>query len=223
MRRGLAAVAIVLAFSTACTPTEFQTWRSDNGLGSVSEEDAAAWARFLTDWTNERDHGGEIRIRGVALATVDDARAWARANDARPGFRIRADRYWAIAAEREIRADVLYALSAKETAFGRHPGVVPVTHFNPCGLKVSAGGADDDPDAHQRFDTWDEGIAACADHLALYAGAPGYPRAGSPDPRHFAFLFETAVTVEDLGGRWSPQDDYGTSVRHDYLEPMVAR
>ncbi len=87
-------------------------------------------------------------------------------------------------------------------------------------MKVTAGGADGDPNAHKRFSSWEEGITACVDHLALYAGAPGYPRPDTPDPRHFSSLRGVAPTVEALGGRWAPSPDYGVSIVRDYLDPM---
>ncbi|WP_242835807.1 hypothetical protein [Clostridium sp. DL-VIII] len=31
-------------------------------------------------------------------------------------------------------------------------------YHNPCGLKTNVGGEDTDPSAHERFDSWDEGI-----------------------------------------------------------------
>lgn len=55
-------------------------------------------------------------------------------------------------------------------------------------------------------------MIAHLDHLALYAGAPGYPRADSPDPRHFDFLAGDAPTVEQLSGRWAPAASYGPSL-----------
>ncbi|SJU02468.1 Uncharacterised protein [Clostridioides difficile] len=59
------------------------------------------------------------------------------------------------------------------------------SYNNPCGMKTSQGGSDTDPNAHQRFNSWDEGVQAHLDHLALYAGAKGYPKEGTYDPRHF--------------------------------------
>jgi hypothetical protein len=64
-------------------------------------------------------------------------------------------------------------------------------------------------------------VIACIDHLALYAGAPTYPRPNSPDPRHFESIYAVAPTVERLGGRWAPAPDYGTSIVRDYLTPML--
>jgi len=126
-----------------------------------------------------------------------------------------------LAPPRGVRPEVAYAQSAKETGYGHFGGVIDATFRNPCGLKTTAGGSDSDPAAHQHFATWRQGVTACIDHLALYAGAPGYPRAMTPDPRHFASVYNTARTVERLGGAWAPAPDYGISIVNDYLNPLL--
>ena len=55
-------------------------------------------------------------------------------------------------------------------------------------------------------------MTAHLDHLALYAGARGYPKRRTPDPRHFAFLHGKARTVQALGGAWAPSRTYGREI-----------
>jgi hypothetical protein len=55
-------------------------------------------------------------------------------------------------------------------------------------------------------------VTAHLDHLALYAGARGYPKRRTPDPRHFAFLHGRARTVQALGGAWAPSRTYGREI-----------
>ena len=160
-------------------------------------------------------------ILGGHRAKVRAAEAWARRHEADPEFVANARLYWELAATRGIRPEVAYAQSAKETGFGHFGGVIDATFHNPCGLKTTTGGDDADPDAHQRFDSWSDGVTACLDHLALYAGAPGYPRADSLDPRHFPFLSGIASSVERLGAAWAPAPDYGLSLVRDFLTGMV--
>lgn len=160
-------------------------------------------------------------IVGPTAATQQQARGWAHQNGAPQTFQDLVPIYWAVAGARGVRADLAYAQSAKETNFGRFTGVVPASHHNPCGLKVTEGGPNNDPAAHAAFPDWTTGVPACVDHLALYAGAATYPRANSPDPRHFPFLWGTAPNAEDLGGRWAPSATYGTSIVQDYLWPML--
>jgi hypothetical protein len=163
----------------------------------------------------------ETPIIGSPFTTQATAERWAEARGASPRFVANAQLYWVIATDRGIRPEVAYAQSAKETAYGNFGGVIDASFRNPCGLKTAAGGSDSDPDAHMRFDTWSQGITACVDHLALYAGAPGYPRANTPDPRHFPQLHGTARTVERLGAAWAPAPDYGLSIVNDYLTPLL--
>lgn len=151
-------------------------------------------------------------ILGSASSTPAAASSWARANGATPTFARLAPIYWQVATARGVRPEVAYALSAKETGFGNFGGVLDPSFKNVCGLKVTSGGGNYDPNAHKRFPSWRAGIAACVDHLALYAGQQGYPKRSTPDPRHFSFLAGRAPTVEALGGKWAPAPSYGTSL-----------
>ena len=160
-------------------------------------------------------------IEGRTYTTRATAERWARNEGATSRFVLNARLYWELAPSRGIRPEVAYAQSAKETAHGNFGGVLGPSFRNSCGLKTTAGGDDSDPNAHQRFATWRQGVIACIDHLALYAGAPGYPRAVTPDPRHFSSVYATAPTVESLGGRWAPAGDYGRSIVRDYLNPLL--
>lgn len=162
-------------------------------------------------------------ILGPAQATAEQAKAWARSRGATDEFIGLADLYWRLAPARGgVRADVAFCQAAKETGFGRFGGVIDASYHNPCGLKVAAGGGNDDPRAHQRFLDWETGVTAHLDHLALYAGAPGYPRGDTPDPRHFPAIRGVAPIVEALGGKWAPNPGYGASIVGDYLAPLLA-
>ena len=152
------------------------------------------------------------RILGAPNASVHRAQAWARANGGTPTFVRLAPLYWRLARPRGIRPEIAYAQAAKETAFGRFGGVLDASYHNPCGLKKTAGGDNYDPNAHRRFRTWRQGVIAHLDHLALYAGARGYPKRATPDPRHFSFLRGRAPTVQALGGAWAPSESYGDQV-----------
>lgn len=116
---------------------------------------------------------------------------------------------------------VAVAQSAKETGFGQFGGVLTDEWKNTCGLKTRAGGANDDPEAHQRFPTWDDGARAHVAHLALYAGHITSARAAElGDPRAFPSIYGVARTVEQLGGRWAPATDYGESIVEKYLATL---
>ncbi len=151
-------------------------------------------------------------IIGKPTATVGQAKEWAKNSGATSLFISLADIFWKLAPSAGVDPVVAYCQSAKETGYGKFGGVLNETFRNPCGLKTKSGGANNDPNAHQRFNSWEEGIQAQIDHLALYAGAAGYPKAGTPDPRHFPYLKGTAPTVEQLGGKWAPSASYGTDI-----------
>ena len=135
---------------------------------------------------------------------------------------------WSCAIKNGIDPCVLIAQSMKETGWYNFGGVVPVSFHNPCGLKVTKGGGDQDVGAHKKFKSWEEGIMAQSDHLALYAGGPYVPKYSpecashlnedhmdngtTKDPRHFTYLFGKCPTVESLGCNWAPSASYGTDI-----------
>lgn len=151
-------------------------------------------------------------IIGKATTTIDQMKAWAKKKGANQLFIDLAPVFYDLSIKSGIDPAVIYTQSAKETGYMKFGGVLNASFKNPCGLKTSAGGGDKDPNAHKKFRSWEEGIEAQIDHLALYAGANGYPKAGTPDPRHFTYLKGTATTVESLGGKWAPSQAYGTDI-----------
>ncbi|MGI6076937.1 MAG: glucosaminidase domain-containing protein [Fastidiosipilaceae bacterium] len=141
-------------------------------------------------------------------ATVEQAQKWARSRNATETFVELAPIYWSLAPNYGINPVVAYAQAGLETNYGRFGGVVDATYCNPCGLKTTQGGDDSDPQAHQRFPDWTTGITAHLEHLALYAGAKGYPLENPLDPRHFPRLLGTARTVGEIGENWASSDYY---------------
>ena len=135
---------------------------------------------------------------------------------------------WNCAIKNGIDPVILIAQSMKETGWYNFGGVVPASYCNPCGLKITKGGGDYEVGAHMRFKSWEEGIMAQSDHLALYAGGPYVPKYSpecashlnadhmdngtTKDPRHFTYLFGKCPTVESLGCNWAPSASYGTDI-----------
>lgn len=169
---------------------------------------------------------GGTPILGVAQASISQAQAWARANKASQLFVDLAPLYWRLAPVRGgVRPEVAYAQAALETGWMHFKsGAVAREFHNPCGLKTALGGGDGDPDAHQRFTSWEAGVTACLDHLALYAGAQGYPKppGTTPDPRHCQCLAGVASDVEALGGKWAPNPGYGERIVSGLLNPLLS-
>src|SRR5690606_4543399 len=68
-----------------------------------------------------------------------------------------------------------------------------------------------------------EGVRAHYNHLAAYVGVEPY---GEPHGRwHVVRVMPWAGAiryVEELGGRWAPNPDYGHSIVRDYLASLLA-
>lgn len=173
------------------------------------------WAEFL----KKVESFMGTAILGNAQATEEQAKEWAKQRKATDEFISLAALYWKIAPSLNVRPEVAYAQSAKETGFGRFGGVINATYHNPCGLKTTSGGSNSDPNAHQRFPDWPTGILAHVQHLALYAGVT--VKENIVDPRHFDFIRGRAKTVEELGGNWAPSKEYGKSILESYLIPLM--
>ncbi|MGL4109254.1 N-acetylmuramoyl-L-alanine amidase [Clostridium sp. LP20] len=160
----------------------------------------------------------DIDIISSSAVNVEQAKAWARSRNATQQFIDLAELFWKYAPKHGgINPAIAYVQSAKETAYGRFGGVLDATYYNTCGMKNSGGGGDYDPNAHKRFDNWEHGVQAQLDHLALYAGASGFPKgvieqkfkgdsSGTSytyDVRHFSNLYGTAKMATQLTGKWA--------------------
>lgn len=136
---------------------------------------------------------------------------------------------WKAANDRGILPEVMCTQIIIETGWMNFGGVLDASFHNTCGLKTTKGGSNYSANAHMRFKSWGEGINAHADHLALYAGAKGFPRyspncASHPntkyksngttqDPRHFPYLYGKCKTVESLEGNWATSKGYANKLK----------
>ena len=161
----------------------------------------------------------DISIISDTKVTSAQAKSWAKSKGATETFISLADLYFEYAEEcGEVNPGIAYVQAAKETGYGKFGGVLDESYHNPCGMKTSSGGGDQDPNAHQRFNSWDEGVQAHLDHLALYAGADGYPKSDTYDPRHFVTIKGKAPTVNSLGGKWAQSTTYGQEINTLYRD-----
>lgn len=173
----------------------------------------------LAPVTSQASSNGQP-ILGPATTTVEKMKDWARSKEANQEFINQAQNFYDISVKYGVDPAVTYAQSAKETNFFKFTGVLTIDFKNTCGLKITAGGDNYDPDAHKRFASWEEGITAQVHHLALYAGHKDFPKADSPDPRHFSWIYNVVGCVEELGGRWAPSKTYGIEVV-DYMRQFA--
>ena len=161
----------------------------------------------------------DMRIISSTEISKERAKNWAYQKGATQTFIELVDLYWSFYSEHgNINPGLAYVQAAIETGFGHFGGVLDEGYKNPCGLKNPLGGDDRDPNAHFKFNTWEEGVKAHLDHLALYAGAEGYPRVDTYDPRHFPYLLNTAKTVEELSSKWASDSNYGSKIIRNYNE-----
>lgn len=131
---------------------------------------------------------------------------------------------WKAAIRNNIDPAVLISQCMVETGFFKFGGIIDASFHNTCGLKTTKGGGNYVANAHMRFDSWEDGINAHSDHLALYAGSPTCPKYSpecashqnldykgngtTKDPRHFTYLHGKCKTVKDLTGAWATDPQY---------------
>ena len=144
---------------------------------------------------------------GPATASKEQVYRWAKSKGMPQEGLDLVDLYFEICESKGLNPVIQYAQMCHETGFlyirGSLAGM-DASYHNPCGLKVTEGGDGFVAASHKRFADWRKGIEAHTDHTALYAGVSGYPKADTPDPRHFKFLKGSATMLSDLSGKWAP-------------------
>ena len=151
-------------------------------------------------------------ILSEPTATVEQAMKWARRQGAADEFVQLAPVFWAAGEATGVNPVIGYAQSFLETGGFNWQGVVDGSYHNPAGLKTTEGGGDYESSAHMRFASWEEGIRAQFEHLALYAGAEGYPLQDPVDPRHFDWLLGTGPTVGTMAASWATAGHYADTL-----------
>lgn len=159
-------------------------------------------------------------IMGQTETTVEAAKAWAESRGADQRFVDVADYYWKYGKQTGIKPEVLYSQAAKETNFGKYTGNVKAEMNNWAGIK-KLNGTGDATDAHESFATPEEGVIAHFNHMAAYVGISPI---GTPHARYSVVKNQpwagTIKYVEDLGGKWAPDPEYGKSIVSDYLSGL---
>ncbi len=188
----------------------------------VLRERPGGWSSFLEAVRLQLPPPGSTPIVGRAQATAAQAQEWARRRRAQARFVEIAPVYWHFAALTGLRPEVLYAQSAKETAFGHYGGAVQPAQNNWAGIKVEKAAGDSTAD-FETFDTPEEGVRGHFNHLCAYVGLKPV---GEPHGRYRVVLGQPWAGkvrhVEELGGRWAVSADYGISIVRDYLNGLLA-
>ena len=170
-----------------------------------------------------------MNILGTTKITYQQLETWVKSvKTANPLLLKNLPIMWRVSTERGILPEVFVAQVVVETGYLNFGGVIDASFHNTCGLKITKGGGDKVANAHMRFNSWEDGLTAHADHLALYAGAKGFPRYSpdtkgyensncksngtTKDPRHFTYLYGKCKTVEGLSGTWATNKSYAQSL-----------
>ena len=170
-----------------------------------------------------------MKILGNPTATLEQCKKWISGVKTANKLAVELTPVlWDAAMANGINPVVLIAQAMVETGYFNFKGVLNASFHNTCGLKTTKGGGDYVANAHMKFKTWEEGIKAHSDHLALYAGSPKFPKY-SPntkgcenkncksngltlDPRHFSYLHGKSKTVEGLSGTWATNKNYAKTI-----------
>lgn len=159
-----------------------------------------------------RPEANKTSITGEAQVTVEEAQAWAKAKGAAERFIDIAPTYWYYGDLFGIRPEVMYAQAGKETAYGNYGGAVLPEMNNWAGIKIKSPEGDRTED-HETFATPEDGARAHFNHMSAYVGiAP----VGEPHDRYYVVKSiawaGTVKFVEQLGGRWCPDINYGYDI-----------
>lgn len=161
-------------------------------------------------------------IKSGTNTSMAQAQAWAIKKGSHKRFIDVAPYYWEYGRLTGINPEILYAQAAKETNFGRYTGQVKPEMNNWAGIKILEPIGDSTYD-HQIFPTPEEGVRAHFNHMGIYCGVDPI---GEPHPRWYktktAAWAGKVSYVEDLGGRWAPNPDYGISIMRDYVKHIYS-
>lgn len=170
--------------------------------------------------TNPKYKMTKTLILGPSEKTMEEAIEWAQGRGASQRFIDVAPIYWEYGEIFGIRADVLYAQAAKETAFGNYTGKVKPEMNNWAGIK-KYGATGDETDDHESFATPEEGVRAHFNHMSAYVGVSAV---GETHGRYKSVIIlpwaGQVKYVEQLGTKWCPDPNYGYSIMTDYVDKM---
>lgn len=162
----------------------------------------------------------QTNILGDAEITLKQAISWAEQKGADERFISIAPIYWEYGEKTGIRPEVLYAQAAKETNYGKYTGNVKPEQNNWAGIKTVMATGDTAED-HESFLSGEDGVRGHFNHMCAYVGLSPL---GAPHERYnktvTAAWAGTVKYVEELGGKWAPDENYGKSIVNDYIIPM---
>lgn len=191
----------------------------------MSREDRASIPRHIIDKlvaVENRIEELKTPLMRESRAAIEQAQTWAIMKGAHSRFIHIAPTYWDYGKQTGINPETLYCQAAKETNFGRYTGAVKPEMNNWAGIKTDNPSGDQTYD-HEIFKTPEDGVRAHFNHMGIYCGVDPI---GQPHPRWY--ITKTAgwagkvKHIEDLGGRWAPNPDYGISIVRDYMRNLYS-
>ncbi len=160
-------------------------------------------------------------ILGKPQLTAEQAKTWARNRNATERFVNIAEFYWQLAPERNIRPEVLYAQSSRETGNGHFGRLVTPEMNNWAGIKKE-GYRGETREDHESFASDFDGVRAHVNHICAYVGQDTI---GEPHGRYYTVMgldwAGTVKYVEQLGGKYAPSITYGTELVELYLNQLL--
>ena len=157
-----------------------------------------------------------MKIVNRPSALVEQMQTWAKKNNATKLFINHASLYMdkaIIIGIDPVIAYVQYAIESNFGQFNKKGSLLDRSYMNPCGIRNLVDTKTKSSFSFKRFKSWDEGIDAHLDHLALLAGADEYPKNITSDPRHLPNLFNTCPTVDSLQNVWKSEKNYISTVK----------
>lgn len=209
--------SILIEVCFLSNPKEEALLEEDSFKDKIAESIAKGFLKFIGKFEDEKKIESTSEVLTPILQksneTAEQAKQWAKNKGATDTFISLADIYWRLAKEHgRVNPTVAYAQAALDTNYGEFNDDINEEYKNPCKLKTLTYDDKDNKEIYSKFSTWTEGVGAHLDHLALYAGADGYPRDKSKDSTHIPSLFGLCKYVEDLSGRWSVSQTYSVNI-----------
>lgn len=151
-------------------------------------------------------------ITGNASVSVEQAQAWAKSKGADQRFIDIAPTYWYYGELFGIKPEVMYAQAGKETGYGKYGGAVLPEMNNWAGIKIK-NATGDKTDDHETFATPEDGVRGHYNHISAYVGLSpiGEVHERYNVVKSIAWA-GTVKYVEQLGGRWCPDINYGYDI-----------
>lgn len=154
----------------------------------------------------------KTELLGTAQVSEESAENWARSKGAHQRYIDVIPYYWLYGKMTGIRPEVLFAQAGKETGYGKFGGRVLPEMNNWAGIKKYGANGDATED-HESFDTPNDGVRGHFNHMCAYVGLKPI---GEPHGRYKSVASlswaGTVKYVEELGGKWCPDVEYGKAL-----------